>query len=72
MKTEPKFNVGQIVEGDVLNEKVKVVKVWWEDKTYHNKNGSWMYRVGFMTKSGDIHKTKHHRVFDECRLTPAA
>ena len=74
MKTEigtkhKKFNYGDIVECDSLIEKMMVTESWWEDKTYTSKTGDFVYRLAFLTKSGNIDRRRNFRRFEECRLT---
>ena len=69
MKTEQKFKIDQMVLPDVLNKPMRIVQSWWTDKAYGSKNGSWVYRLAFVTKKGEIDKRKHFRQFEENRLT---
>lgn len=69
MKAEPKYEIGQNVDTDVTIKPMKIVARWWEDKTYIHKNGSWVYRVAFMKKDGEVDKRQNFRQFDESRLT---
>lgn len=73
MKTlkDQKFFYGDVVEVDTLIDKLMVTDSWWQDQTYGSKNGDYVYRLRFMTKSGGVDKRKNPRQFEESRLTKA-
>lgn len=68
-RPQRKFVIGQDVESDIYGV-MRIVAYWWTDKPYGSKDGSWVYRLAFLTKSKEIDKRKNFRQFEENRLTP--
>jgi hypothetical protein len=68
-KPERQFKLNDIVESDTLNGHFLIIAFWWTDEAYGSKNGSWVYRLAFMTKNGSVDKRKNYRQFEENRLT---